>query len=303
MKIEMQRRITCDHLSTELSCFIGIQHTQRIWKHKPLHRLLFQSVHHVKHIIFRVSHAVGPVLQIEVHRQSHGTCRGNTFFYILQMFVGRFAQLIGTMLQRPLAKQVHHFTSRFGDPFEGGRSIHKPQYLQPVDIAMRLCPLDNLLYRLVFAFRHTGRGDLHPVHLQLLQQQTYHAHFLLGSKRYTRSLFTIAQRGIHDLYFSIFSQNDSQLIWFLLTAFTLFAPCALFSHCVHVIKESALNNNKISRHMPVAVRMLQFYPCSTTESLYHPVLRGDRLSYRHLSRTIRSCPFRCLRWSVAPGLP
>jgi len=99
MEVKMQGWIAFNHFAAEPSCLIGIEYAQCIGKHEAPDRFIFQPIHHPEHILFGITHAIGPVLEVEIDRQPHALCRGNGFSHVCQVFLHRLAQLIGTMFQ------------------------------------------------------------------------------------------------------------------------------------------------------------------------------------------------------------
>ena len=93
MKIEIQFRIAGDHIQAEIIGLLLVQDPQGIGQHEPVDAFILQCIQHLVHVFGRVAHAVGPVLEIDVHSDAHLPGKGQHIFHIGNVFFGGFPEL------------------------------------------------------------------------------------------------------------------------------------------------------------------------------------------------------------------
>ena len=98
VEVEMNVRIGADHLTHQFRRIPGIQNAQGVGEHETLHAAVLQALHQEHHIVLRMEHAVGPVLEIEIHLQPPGVRQGYAFAYVVQMLLRSLFQLSGDVL-------------------------------------------------------------------------------------------------------------------------------------------------------------------------------------------------------------
>ena len=124
---------------------------------------------------------------------------------VIEMFFGSFLQLLGAMFQRSLAQEVQHLTAGLTYPIDRSLPVHESKHLHLMQMIASSRPFANHANGLHLSIRHTSRGHLHPINLQVFQQRAGNHQFFMRHKRYSAGLFTIAEGCIHDFYFDAFS--------------------------------------------------------------------------------------------------
>ena len=200
VEIEAQMRITRHQIAAETFGLIGIEHAQRVGAQEPLHGSVGQSVEHGIDVVGRMAHAVGPVLEVEVHPHVPVDSRQDFGADIRQMLFGRAAQLPFAMLAGAFGQQIHHAASGRAQPIERQPAVDEPEGLDALRIALGGGPLGNGTHGLLFALRDPRRGNLDAADTQFLQQEPGDGELLAGVERNTRRLLAVAQRRIHYFY-------------------------------------------------------------------------------------------------------
>ena len=207
MEVEMQFRITLDHLAAERIALVGSEHAERIGDHETRDRPIAQRVDHPVNVILGKAHAVRPVLQIEIDRDTLGRGSLDRLANIGYVLFGRLAQLQLAMAQRTFGKQIHHAASGIGDPPQRNSAVDETQNLHPVEKTAFLGPAGDTPHRLELSVGNPGRGYLNPVDMQFVEQQTRDAQLLAHGKRHSRSLLAVAQGRIQ--YFDAIHHRQS----------------------------------------------------------------------------------------------
>ena len=109
------------------------------------------------------------------------------------------------MFERALAQQVDDTAPCGVYPVDRRMPIHEAKYLDTLQQATSSSPVANHAYGIGLAVGHAGGGNLDAIHLQLLEQQTSYHQLLVGHERDAASLLPVAQSGVHDFYFDLFS--------------------------------------------------------------------------------------------------
>ena len=86
------------------------------------------------------------------------------------------------------------------DIFWSYLAVAKAKYLYTVYLSCTFCPLADTGNSLLFAFTHTGRGNLYTVNPHFFQQGTGYHQFLVRHEGDTTRLLSIAQSGVHNFY-------------------------------------------------------------------------------------------------------
>ena len=209
MEVEMQFRITLDHLAAERIALVGSEHAERIGDHETRDRPIAQRVDHPVNVILGKAHAVRPVLQIEIDRDTLGRGSLDRLANIGYVLFGRLAQLQLAMAQRTFGKQIHHAASGIGDNLikQRNSAVDETQNLHPVEKTAFLGPAGDTPHRLELSVGNPGRGYLDPVDMQFVEQQTRDAQLLTHGKRDSRSLLAVAQGRIQ--YFDAIHHRQS----------------------------------------------------------------------------------------------
>ena len=121
------------------------------------------------------------------------------FLDVGDMLLGGLVQLLGAMLQGALGKEVDGATTTVGYPVDRQAAINKAQHLYAVQTVYLTGIAANHRYGLLLAIRHTRRGHLDAVDIDLVQQFASHDEFLVWQETDAIGLFTITQRRVHNL--------------------------------------------------------------------------------------------------------
>ena len=199
----MYARVTLHHDAHEILHLHRIKDTKRIGQHEATDTNTLQAIHELEHIVWRILHAITPILKIHVYRHTFFCSIGNRAAYVCNMLFGSTLKLFNTVLERTFREKIHHTSTTPENPIHRGGTIDEAEDLDLLDMSCTLCPVANSLYRLSFTCRHTCRGHLDTIHPEVIKQATRYGKFLVGHERYATGLFAITQRSIHYLYLTI----------------------------------------------------------------------------------------------------
>ena len=200
MEIEMHLGIFLAHLPAIVERGFRIEDTQRVGQHHPAYGQGHQGVHHLEDILGRMDHAVAPVFEINIHRQSLRHSIADRFFNVGDMLFGRFLELGSDMLQTALAQQIHHPATALDNPVGRDRSIDKAQHLEAFQTVGTGCQVGDAFKRTYLILRHFCRCQFNTAQADVVDQCLDDAQLFLAGKRYTRCLFPIAKGGIKYFY-------------------------------------------------------------------------------------------------------
>ena len=204
VEVEVKGGVALHHPAAEVGGLPGAQYPQRIRQHEALHGSVLQVVHQEVHIFRGVEHSVGPVLQVQVHREAFPAGQFQFPQDVFQMLLRGFPQLPVQVAEGTLGKEVHALAPHAGNPVHGGSVVHESQYLHLAQMAAGGSPVADFGTGIPFAGRHAGRPHLNPVHLQLLQQQAGNGQLLVGIERDTGGLLPVPEGGIHHFHHKAF---------------------------------------------------------------------------------------------------
>ena len=136
MEIKMDIRVAFHHLTHVADELQRIENAQCIGQHDATDADILQTIHQLEDILRRILHAITPILQIEIDRESTLQRHLHVGLNISQMLLRRLLQLLCTVAVRPLGKQVDDMTASILNPLEGFAIIHKAQHLYPIQVAM-----------------------------------------------------------------------------------------------------------------------------------------------------------------------
>ena len=97
VKIETSFRIGFNHFAAKLVCFVRIKNSQRIGQHDTVDIEFQQFGNHKMNVIFRIAHTVRPVFEIYIHPDSKLISVINRLFYVFDMLLRSFSQLLGNV--------------------------------------------------------------------------------------------------------------------------------------------------------------------------------------------------------------
>ena len=136
MELKLRSGITVGHGFHVLIRVEGIENAQRIRQQISQDALVFECVHHVPDIVATVAHSLRPILEIEVHIHALGMGISDHIFYISDMLLRRFLQLVLAVAEGSFGQQVDGLTTTLCDPVDGFCSINKSQDLYPIEHIM-----------------------------------------------------------------------------------------------------------------------------------------------------------------------
>ena len=223
MEIEVGVGIAFHHLPEVLDALQGIHDAQSVRQHKAPDAAVAEGIHQLIDIEGRILHAVRPVLQVEVHRDTLLAGILHLLTDILDMFFRCLLELLGAVFQRTLCQQVHRLAATVGYPVDALSTIHKPEHFHALQLVDLLCIATDHADCLLLAFRHPSRRHLDTIHVEVVQQHTGYHQFLMRKKRDTAGLFSVAQRRVQNLHegldalvlaYLFCCSHSSVLFWF-----------------------------------------------------------------------------------------
>ena len=199
MEIEMDARIALYHLPAELARLGRIQDTQRVGQHDPLDGRVLQGVDEEEHILRRIDHPVGPVLQVDIDLHALGNGEADVPENVVPVFAGRLPELAGHMAEGAFREQVHHLAASLPDPVHREAAVHEAQGFHGVESAAGESPGADLGKSLLLAAGYPRRGHLDPVDLQFLQEQARDGQLLVRVERDAGGLLAVTEGSVEDL--------------------------------------------------------------------------------------------------------
>ena len=200
MEVKMEMGEMLYHLPHVADKVKWIQYAKGVGQHEPLYAVSLQGLYQCKHILGAVLHAVAPVLQIYVDRETLLRSIFHGADDILSVLLHGLLQLSFAMLPGTLAQQVDTLAPALGYPVHAGVSVHESQHFHPRELPSLSGPSADTLYSLHLSFGDTGRSHLYAVHIEVLQECSRNDQLLMGHKTHSAGLFAIAECGIHYLY-------------------------------------------------------------------------------------------------------
>ena len=198
MEVEMDARIAFHHRAAELPRAGRIQDAQGVGQHDPLHGRVLQGVHQEEHVVRRVGHPVGPVLEVHIHLHSFRNGDADVPEDVVQVLLRGFPQLGGHVAEGALRQQVHHLSPGGTDPVHGQAAVHEAERLHGAELPASGSPGADLGESLLLAAGNPRRGHLDPVDLQFLQEQARDGQLLVRVERDAGGLLAVTQGGVQD---------------------------------------------------------------------------------------------------------
>ena len=98
MELKLHARVSSRDRLYILIGIYRIKYSKRVWQQKSDDSFVIQRIHHLPNIIATVSHALRPILKVEVDRHSLRMCVSNYRLDVAHMFFKRLLQLVLAML-------------------------------------------------------------------------------------------------------------------------------------------------------------------------------------------------------------
>ena len=117
------------------------------------------------------------------------------------MLVGALLELMQAVILAALGEHVYHLAAAGDNPVDGCSAIHETEHLDGVEttelVGIAAYHGDGIL----LALRYACGGYLDAVHLDVTQEKTCNAQFLVGQKTHSIGLLSVSESGVHNLYF------------------------------------------------------------------------------------------------------
>ena len=211
MEIKVLVGEACGDILKEYARLCRCQYSEGVGKHKALDADALQGLYHVINIVGAVTHAIAPVLKIDVDAEACLLRHSHISLDVGDVLVGSLRQLMYAMVIRTLGEHVDDLAAAVGNPLYGLAVINESEHfdaVQGIRSAAVFYRSGRQLLRiaayhgdgLLLAFRDTCRGNLDTVDLHIFQQKTCDAQFLMRQERHPVGLFAIAERGVKNFY-------------------------------------------------------------------------------------------------------
>ncbi len=97
MEIEPAFRISFDHFAAKLVGFVRIENAQRVGQHDAVDVEFQQFGNHKMNVIRRITHAIRPVFEVNIHPDPQVSSVINRSFDVFNMLFRTFAKLLRNM--------------------------------------------------------------------------------------------------------------------------------------------------------------------------------------------------------------
>ena len=198
MEVKMDGRIALHHRPAIRRGPGRVQDAEGVREHDPPDGRVLQGVHQEEHVVRRVRHPVGPVLEVHIDLQALGNGDPDVPEDVAQMLFRRLPELGGHVAEGSLREEVHHLAAGRTDPVDGQAAVHEAERLHGAELPAGGGPGADLGESLLLAAGNPRRGHLDPVDLQFIQEQARDGQLLVRVERDAGGLLAVTQGGVQD---------------------------------------------------------------------------------------------------------